>query len=193
MPDFHSSLRALGIALGVPPVTDAVVRAVLARAASRVGSRPVPERDVGRWLVVVPARGEGEAVEETLASIAAAADGAPLDTVLLLDGADGLAARMGERYGARVVVKDPPGPTKGAALAWLAEHRPELVEAADAILVLDVGSRLGKRFFERAAWPEGAGAVQAWLRGVGGGVGDAVSLSEALAQGVEDRGRQALG
>jgi len=193
MADLPSILRVLGLLAVVPPVADAVVRLFLAGAASRRSGGAVRPRSVSRWLVVVPARGEGAAVADTLRSIVEAAAGQTVETVLLLDGPDPEAARVGKEYGVRVVVKAPAGPAKGAALAWLASRHGELLDGTDGALILDVGSRLGPRFFESVEWLDGADAVQAWLRGVGRGVGDAVILSESLAQEIEDRGRQALG
>jgi hypothetical protein len=96
-------------------------------------------------------------------------------------------------FNAIPIVKMPPGPTKGAALRWLVDSRAELLDAVDAVLILDVGSRLVPGFFDRFGWPAGAEAVQAWLRGTGTGVGDSASLSERSAQRWQDRGRQALG
>ncbi len=134
-------------------------------------------------LIVIPARAEGERLQATLAS----AKGA--DVLLLLDGDDpGVNA-----HGARVVVKTPAGPSKAAALAWLAREHRALLEPYDAILILDAGSRLAPDFFERFAWPGDAAAVQTFLHGSSVGVGAAAAESERVAQGTEDRGREALG
>ncbi|NOZ95256.1 MAG: hypothetical protein GXP47_11025, partial [Acidobacteria bacterium] len=193
MTAFPAVMRILGVVAAAPPVADSVFRMALARAAAK-GPQAAPRRAVGRWLAVVPARGEGAAVTQVLRSVTGAAEeGATVETVLLLDGPDPVAGRAGREAGARVVVKEPAGPTKGAALAWLVHRHPELLAGVDAVLVVDVGSRLTRGFFSEVAWPADADAVQGWLRGVGRGVGDAVILSEALAQGIEDRGRQALG
>jgi cellulose synthase/poly-beta-1,6-N-acetylglucosamine synthase-like glycosyltransferase len=113
--------------------------------------------------------------------------------LLLLDGADDEAAAAARAQAVTTIVKDPPGPTKGAALRWLVETRADLLDEADAVLVLDVGSRLTPGFFDSLRWPENAQAVQAWLLGEGAGVGHAASLSESAAQRWQDRGRQSLG
>lgn len=121
-----------------------------------------------------------------MAATIASANGAPV--VLLLDGADPVAEAIGRASGARVLVKKPAGPTKAAALAWLAREHRDLIEAAGAILLLDVGSTLGPSFFEHFAWPDGADAVQTVLSGGAGGAAD----SERQAQSYEDRGREAF-
>jgi hypothetical protein len=162
---------------------DAVVRGVLSFCARRAPRATSRAADLQRPLVLVPARGEGDRVGATLASVQGAA------VVLLLDGADAAAEAAGVAYGARVVVKEPAGPTKAAALAWLAREHRATIEAAGAVMVLDVGSTLAPSFFERFAWPEGADVVQAVLSGDAGGAAD----SERLAQSYEDRGREALG
>ncbi|HEX6094975.1 MAG TPA: glycosyltransferase family 2 protein [Thermoanaerobaculia bacterium] len=134
-------------------------------------------------LIVIPARAEGERLQATLASTKSA------DTLLLLDGDDpGV-----NPQGARVVVKTPAGPSKAAALAWLARNHGETIEPYDTILILDAGSRLAPDFFERFRWPDDATAVQTFLRGSSEGVGAAAAESERVAQDSEDRGREALG
>jgi cellulose synthase/poly-beta-1,6-N-acetylglucosamine synthase-like glycosyltransferase len=143
--------------------------------------------------VVVPARSEGEAVKPTLASIDAAAEGHHVTTVLLLDGPDQEAAEAVRQTAAIPIVKMPPGPSKGVALRWLVESHRDLFDNVDAVLILDVGSRLVSGFFDHMVLPLGTQATQAWLRGTHGGVGDAASLSESAAQRWQDRGRQVLG
>jgi len=91
------------------------------------------------------------------------------------------------------VGKEPSGPTKAAALDWLARTVGDRLLDADAVLVLDVGSTLTDRFFDDFGWPAGCDAVQARLSGVGSGVGIAAAASEHDAQLHEDRGRQSLG
>lgn len=161
---------------------DAVVRLLLfvrARAPRTESVRRTPERP----LVVIPARNEGAQVAATVASAAGAA------VVLLIDGADPEAEAAGRSLGATVLVKEPAGPTKAAALAWLArEHRP-MIEAASGVLLLDVGSALEPAFFDHFSWPDGVDALQAYLHGGRGGAAD----SERLAQYDEDRGREAMG
>ena len=177
---------------------DALVRMGLSLAARRrlagpaTGCQPVREGPAvdlptsgqrRRLLILIPARAEGERLQQTLASCKGA------DVLLLLDGDDPDV----DAHGARVVVKTPAGPSKAAALAWLAREHRALVESYDAVLILDAGSRLGPDFFEHFAWPEGAAAVQTFLRGSAEGVGAAAAESERVAQNREDRGREALG
>ena len=187
-------IRIMCLVVGFPWLIDAGVRLVLAHVARRWAFAPaVEESDRTRWLVVVPSRWEEEAVAPTLESIEAAAVGHEVQTVLLLDGADEAAVSVASNEVASVVVKEPAGPTKAAALKWLVIHHSALLDGVDAVLVVDVGSRLAPGFFDGMAWPPGVAALQAWLQGTGGGVGDAAALSERAAQKWQDRGRQALG
>jgi cellulose synthase/poly-beta-1,6-N-acetylglucosamine synthase-like glycosyltransferase len=142
-----------------------------------------------RWLVVIPSRAEGESVRKTIESV----KGAGVATLLLLDGEDIAARRVGEEMGAEVVQKDPSGPTKAIALGWLAEKHRDRLLRSDAVLLLDVGSTLTVGFFDALTWPAGCDAIQARLRGVGSGVGIAAAQSETHAQLDEDCGREALG
>lgn len=132
---------------------------------------------------MVPARDEGARVASTIASARGA------NVVLLLDGTDAEAEAAGRALGARVAIKEPAGPTKAAALAWLAREHRAWIESADAVLLLDVGSTLAPSFFEDFTWPANADAVQTMLHGGEGGAAD----SERQAQAVEDRGREAFG
>ena len=187
-------IRMACFVVGLPWLIDAGVRLVLARASRRWVVEPAAEApDRTRWLVVVPSRSEGDAVAPTLESIEATAAGHNVQTVLLLDGADEAAMDAVTDTGASTVVKEPAGPTKGAALSWLVTHHAALLDGVDAVLVVDVGSCLAPGFFDGMSWPPGMAALQAWLRGAGGGVGDAAALSERAAQMWQDRGRQALG
>lgn len=160
---------------------DAIVRLLLFLRAPRVPRVTRGKHD--RPLIIIPARGEGAGVAATLAST----QGAPV--LLLLDGADAEAEAVGHAHGAQVVVKEPAGPTKAAALAWLARTHRSLIESAGTVLLLDVGSTLAPSFFEHFVWPEGADAVQTQLEGSAGAAAD----SERFAQEFEDRGREALG
>ena len=177
----------------VPAVLDTLVRSRLACAAR--GEREIPVgsgRSVG-WLVVVPARAEGRAVESTLRSVLGAVAGRRVRLVLLLDGEDDEARACAVEAGVETVLKKPGGPSKGAALAWLVREHSEMLAGADAVLLLDVGSHAPPDFFARLQWPEGAEGMQTRLAGVGRGAGEAVAHSERAAQEWEDRGRQALG
>ena len=74
-----------------PAAWAAVVGLALATASLRWTPRP---GRVGRWLVLVPARGEGAGVGPTLDSVAREAAGRDVETVLLLDGPDPEARRI---------------------------------------------------------------------------------------------------
>ncbi|MEW6336339.1 MAG: glycosyltransferase [Acidobacteriota bacterium] len=175
--------------LAVPPLLDTAFRSILA-CASRRSRRASPEE--ARWLVLVPAREEGRAVEPTLVSILAAGTGHDVRTVLVLDGDDAAAAAVAARLGIGVRVKTPAGPSKAAVLAWCARELESDLGSRDAVLVLDVGSLVSEDFFS-GSWPRGADAAQAFLRGGGDGPGRAIALSERRAQEREDLGREALG
>jgi cellulose synthase/poly-beta-1,6-N-acetylglucosamine synthase-like glycosyltransferase len=138
---------------------------------------------------VIPARAEGDRLHATLAS----ATGHGVDVLLLLDGDDAAAENTALASGARVVVKRPAGPSKAAALAWLAREHRELIATFDVVLIVDAGSRFAPRFFEHFAWPNDAASAQTYLSGTSDGVGAAAAASESIAQSGEDRGREALG
>jgi hypothetical protein len=187
-------LRTLAILVCLPWLVDAGMRRLLASAARQTPqSEAEPPTTRVRWLVVVPARSEGEAVIGTLESVRRAASDHDVHTVVLLDGADPEAEAAAERLVHEILIKEPAGPTKGTALRWLVENRDDLLDTHDAVIVLDVGSSLDPGFFSHVGWTGDSTAVQAWLRGSDGGVGEAASLSESAAQRWQDRGRQALG
>ncbi len=188
-------MSPLWLILAVPAVVDSFYRLILLAASRRwrpVRSVPTPD-SADRWVVLVPARSEGSALDPTLRSIASAANERPVETIVILDGDDPEAAAVAQRWHARVVVKDVPGPSKAATLAWVAERSASLLDGAAWVLLLDVGSELSEGFFERFAIPEGADGAQAFLCGVGEGLGQAAALSEGLAQRREDCGREVLG
>jgi hypothetical protein len=187
-------LRTLAFAISLPWMADSVVRRVLAAAAGRwQPPPPEPSGSVSRFLVVVPARAEGRLVTATLESVNAAAADHQASALVLLDGADADSEEAARLQGASSVVKEPAGPTKGAALRWLVEQHPELLSGFDAVVVLDVGSLLERKFFDALDSSTISPVMQAWLRGAGDGVGETASLSERTAQEWQDRGRQVLG
>lgn len=187
-------LAELTAVVALPWLWDTAVRLVLAR---RAEGRPPDPRPDGpcprRWMVLVPARGEGAAVEPTLRAAVAAGASVRATVLLVLDGDDETAEGVAAALGAEVIVKQPAGPTKGAVLAWISQTLAPRLAGVDAVLVLDVGSTLDADFFTRFEWPHEADVVQSRLRGLGGGLGHTVSLSERAAQLWQDRGRQALG
>ncbi|MCX7895871.1 MAG: glycosyltransferase family 2 protein, partial [Thermoanaerobaculum sp.] len=188
--------RAMGLTLlailPLPWVLDALFRWVWSRAARRPTreTEGVPLQSV---VALVPSRSEGEHVRPTLESLIRAQGSLQLRIFLVLDGPDPAAEEVARELGVAVLVKEQPGPAKGAALRFAAEQLRETIQAADAVLVLDVGSRVTPEFFSHLRWPPGVAAMQAPLRGEGSGPGEAAGLSERLAQDVWDRGKQNLG
>lgn len=185
-------IAALAAILILPATVDSIVRLILRLRAGRwsPSENGVAPRD---FLVIVPSRAEHARVTPTLASLALASPGFTVRTLLLLDGEDAEAESAGRSTDADVVVKHAGGPTKGAALAWLAREHADIIRRSDCVVLLDVGSEVSPDFFRLFRWsPEITGA-QAWLRGSGAGVGQAVASSEASAQRFEDTGREVLG
>lgn len=180
-------------ALALFPVLDSIYRLVLLSCSRLWGRRARSGGEPPGYLVLVPARAEGEAVEPTLRSLVEAADNVDLRVVLLLDGPDATAAEVASRCGAESVVKEPAGPSKGAVLGWAGEHLREDIERAGALFVLDVGSTVCPGFFDMLGWAPGADGVQAFLSGTGQGPGRTAALSEQIAQRHEDCGREVLG
>ncbi len=146
-----------------------------------------------RWLAVVPARGEGRAVEPTLRSLQEAARGHTVRIVVLMDGPDEATAACCRELGVETVLKTPAGPSKGAALAWLVREAGRLMADADAVLLMDVGSQASPGLFDALVMDEGVDGLQTRLRGTGSGTGLAAAHSERVGQEWEDRGRQTLG
>lgn len=184
-------IREILAIAAAPSTADFFVRLLLLARSS--GGRIACDEAPRTWLAVIPARNEGKHVLRTIESVVRNANRERVRTVLLLDGDDTEAREAASNAGAEVFVKEPAGPTKAAALAWLAAKHGDVLAEVDAVLILDVGSRLSDRFFETFRWPAGSDGGQTWLRGTGEGVGDAAAQSERLAQEREDRGRQALG
>ena len=177
--------------LAAPSLFDSMIRMILVSVSAGAG-KPEAFENIERWLVIIPSRDEGVHLETTLRSLPADG-GQRVKCILLLDGPDAEGEKVAARFPVIIRRKTPAGPTKAAALRWLLDSDRETVLAADAVLLLDVGSSLSPGFFERLVWPVGADGVQAFLRGQGQGPGEAAAQSEAFAQNVEDRGRERLG
>jgi hypothetical protein len=144
-------LLALAAAL---PALDATLRL---RRLTR--GRGAPERGVcpARLLVLVPARAEGARVGDIASDVQrearAAGEGTTVDLRVLLDGPDPEAAARLERDGVLYLSKQFPGPAKGHALAFLAEHMGFELDAFDFVLVFDADMRLPEGFFRDLAVP----------------------------------------
>lgn len=196
--------RPLSLFIAVPATLaacDAVVRGVLWWTSRRAASAPLSSQHHSsagqdRLLIVIPARAEGDRLETTLISATGQrtpANGRGAEVLLLLDGEDPAAEASARARGAHVVVKTPAGPSKAAALAWLAREQRALIRRFDIVLIIDAGSRFAPHFFEHFAWPGDAAAAQTYLSGTSQGIGAAAAASESIAQSGEDRGREALG
>jgi len=179
----------------------------------RGGARP-PEagRAPGKILAVIPARAEGARVGDLAEDLRreiekessskvnspagqqASASPCLVDVLVLLDGPDPDAEARLARDGVHYLSKNIPGPTKGHALAFLAERIEQKLDSFDFILVFDADMRLPEGFFRDLRVPEGTEAFQLPVRPAGApGPGaprvEALSLAEArlddLARDVE--------
>lgn len=178
----------------MPAVLDTLVRFHLAQASRRCGPKALPRAAQRlRWLVVVPARGEGKSVEPTVRSLVSAAEGHAVRVVVLMDGPDEETTACCRELGVETVLKTPPGPSKGAVLAWLVSDAGSLLSEVDAVLLVDVGSQAAPGLFDALVFEPGVDGLQTRLTGTGAGTGLAVAHSERVGQEWEDRGRQALG
>jgi hypothetical protein len=151
-------------------------------ASARRGEKP------NRLLVLVPSRGEGTRVADIAADAKrearTAADGTTVDLRVLLDGPDPEAAARLESDGVLFLSKKSPGPSKGHALAFLAERLGSELDAYDFILVFDADMRLPSGFFADLAVPPGTEAFQLPVRpagvpGPGAPRVEALSLAQA--------------
>ncbi|KAA0253267.1 MAG: hypothetical protein EDX89_14950 [Acidobacteria bacterium] len=173
----------------------------------RAGRRPREEAAQAprRFLFLVPSRAEGERSARLCADLAreaAAGAGAGQEAVRLvvLDGGDASAAAAVARSGAEVLVKEPPGPHKGAVLEWAVatvdRDRPGFLDSFDAVVVLDADLRLPAGWLAELKVPPGAEAFQCPVRGDGPpppGAARAEAFSLAAALRVDDPGRDAAG
>ena len=160
-------------------------------AAARAGERP------NRLLVLVPSRGEGARVGDLAADTRREAQAAGIEVRLcvLLDGPDPDASTRLDREGVPYLSKNPPGPAKGDALAFLAEHLGAGIDASDYVLVFDADMRLPEGFFRDLVVPAGTDAFQLPVRPAGAPKPgaprvEALSLAAAFA---DDAARDAEG
>lgn len=156
-----------------------------------------------RPLFLVPSRGEGLRplrLHEDLGRESCGTDGAGPDLVVVLDGADEEVERTLRAAGVDVLVKEPAGPHKGAALAWavrrLDQTRPGYLDAHDFVLVFDADTRIPPGWLGALRIPASAEAFQAPVRSAEApapGAPRAEALSLAVALLVDDPARDAAG
>jgi hypothetical protein len=130
----------------------------------------------------------------------AEAAGIRADLLVILDGGDPAAEDALVAEAVPFAVKSPPGPSKGKALAfaaeWLTRTQPELLLAAEYVMVFDADMRLQEGFFSKLAVPEGTDAFQLPVRPSGvpsEGPARVEALSLAVATRVDDLVRDAEG
>jgi len=210
--DILTTGSGLLAAWAVGPACDAFLR-WRRLAAPRGGARP-PEagRAPGKLLAVIPARAEGARVGDLAADLVregkrreakisskveevGAAGGARpveaatrggVDVLVLLDGPDPDAEARLARDGFHYLSKKSPGPSKGHALAFLAERMGPELDAFDFILVFDADMRLPEGFFRDLSVPEGTEVFQLPVQPSGAPAPgaprvEALSLAAALA------------
>jgi cellulose synthase/poly-beta-1,6-N-acetylglucosamine synthase-like glycosyltransferase len=183
--DIPTVLCGLLAAVATFPALDAYLRLRrLGRplAPARGGEKP------NRLLVLVPSRREGARVADIAADAKrearAAGDGTTVDLRVLLDGPDPEAAARLESDGVLFLSKKSPGPSKGHALAFLAERLGSELDAYEFVLVFDADMRLPRGFFADLAVPRGTEAFQLPVRpagvpGPGAPRVEALSLAQA--------------
>lgn len=153
----------------------------------------------------MPSRGEGGRTARLCGDLAreaasGAASGRDAVRLVVLDGGDPAAAAALAHSGAEVLVKEPPGPHKGAVLEWavaaMDRDRPGFLDSFEAVVVLDADLRLPPGWLASLRVPEGAEAFQCPVRGEGPpppGAARAEAFSLAAALRVDDPGRDASG
>jgi cellulose synthase/poly-beta-1,6-N-acetylglucosamine synthase-like glycosyltransferase len=217
--DTTTVLCGLLAAAAALPAFDAALK-LRRLTAPRRGKRPVaPGRAPRKILAVIPSRAEGARVGDlaedlkkegerkresekeisskvkTAARAEARAGPFRVDVLVLLDGPDPDAEARLKADGVRYLFKKSPGPSKGHALAFLAEHLSSEIDAYDFVLVFDADMRLPEGFFCDLAVPAGTEAFQLPVRPAGAPAPgaprvEALSLAEAHA---DDLARDAEG
>jgi len=197
--DLPAGLFLVAAAAAVPPLFDAFGRW------GRAGAfrpRPVSGRRPRRVLALIPARAEGARMLPLCRDLVreATAAGIRLDLRVILDGADPAAEAALAAGAVPILVKGTAGPSKGKALAFATEvllgSEPELLTAADFVMVFDADMRLEEGFFTTLAVPDGTEAFQLPVRPAGvppPGPARVEALSLAVATRVEDLARDAEG
>ena len=160
----------------------------------------VAGRRLRRVLVLIPARAEGSRMLPLCSDLKREAREAEvrLDLLVVLDGEDPAAEAALAVDEVPCLVKAPAGPSKGTALAFATESllasRPELLTAADVVMVFDADMRLEEGFFSGLLIPEGTEAFQLPVRPAGvpaPGPARVEAFSLAVATRVEDLARDA--
>ncbi len=160
------------------PALDATLR-LRRLTAPRGGARPVaPGRAPRKLLAVIPSRAEGARVGDLAEDLGKEAERKresekeekekiSCHVLVLLDGPDPDAEARLKADGVNYLSKKPPGPSKGHALAFLAEHLSSEIDAYDFILVFDADMRLPEGFLRDLAVPVGTEAFQLPVRPAG--------------------------
>jgi cellulose synthase/poly-beta-1,6-N-acetylglucosamine synthase-like glycosyltransferase len=190
--DILTTLSAALAALAAVPALDGFLR--WRRLTAPQGAARAPERAhaPGKILAVIPSRGEGARVGDLAEDLRR--QGA-VDVLVLLDGPDPDAEARLARDGVHYLSKKSPGPSKGHALAFLAESMRDRLNAYDFILVFDADMRLPEGFFRDLHVPEGVEVFQLPVRPAGVPAPgaprvEALSLAEAR---LDDLARSAAG
>ncbi len=192
-----SGLFWAGAAAAVPPLLDAAGRR---GRAARLRPRVPEGRRPQRVLVLIPARAEGTRVLPLCRDVLREAGdaGVRADLLVILDGPDPASEAALWAEGVPFLVKTPAGPSKGKALAFATERllstQPDLLTAAQYVMVFDADMRLEEGFFSRLVVPGDADAFQLPVRPAGtppAGPARVEALSLALATRVEDLARDA--
>lgn len=197
--ELTAGLFLVTAAAAVAPLFDA-----LGRWSRAGGFRPRPSAGhrPRRVLALIPARAEGTRMLPLCGDLVreAAAAEIRLDLRVILDGADAAAEAALAAGAVPFLVKRPAGPSKGRVLAFATEallgSEPDLVTAAEFVMVFDSDMRLEEGFFSRLAVPEGTEAFQLPVRPAGipaPGPARVEALSLAVATRVEDLARDAEG
>ena len=161
--DTTTVLCGLLAAAAALPALDATLR-LRRLTAPRGGARPVaPGRAPRKFLAVIPSRAEGARVGDLAEDLKKEG----VDVLVLLDGPDPDAEARLKADGVHYLSKNPRGPAKGHALAFVASRIGGELDAYDFILVFDADMRLPDGFFRDLAVPAGTDAFQLPVRPAG--------------------------
>jgi hypothetical protein len=203
---------ALLAVLAAAPALDGCLRWRRLAAAPKGARDASGVRAPAKILAVIPARAEGARVGDLAGDVrreipsswneAGAAGGAKpeaprtaVDVVVILDGPDPQAQARLERDGVHYLSKEFAGPSKGHALAFVAQKLAERLDSYDFVLVFDADMRLPGGFFRDLLVPEGTEVFQLPVRPAGvpaAGAPRVEALSLAQAR-LDDCARDAAG